>query len=81
MTLTCVKPIKKVVIKAHDFYAKSDAYPTNSNSIKVNDIEKLAPYNAEGNGEDLEFEFVEGASTINLVTNKRVYMWTITLYA
>ena len=74
MTLTSAKPIKKLVIKCHDFYAKSADHPTNSNKLSINGVEKLAPYNETGNGEDLEWEFTEPVSTIELVAMKRVYM-------
>lgn len=78
-TLELKEAISKIEIKCHDFYAKSDDHPTNSNSIAINGDEKLTPYNETGEGELLTWEFVEPVSSIALVANKRVYIWEITL--
>lgn len=79
MKLTLAKAVKKLEISCHDFYAKTDAYPTNSNKITVNGIEQLAPYNAEGNAENLVWEFTEPVTEINY-SSTRVYLWSMTFY-
>ncbi len=78
-TLELKEAISKIEIKCHDFYAKSDDHPTNSNAIAINGDEKLTPYNETGEGELLTWEFAEPVSSIALVANKRVYIWEITL--
>ena len=48
-------------ITCHDWYAQSDTYPTNSNTVAVNDSTPvLAPYNQNGTPE-----------VMNLVVHKR----------
>lgn len=73
--------IAKVEIVCHDFYAKSDDHPTNSNTIAVNGCEPvLAPYNADGALEKLVFELTATSNVITIDTNKRVYISQILVY-
>lgn len=78
MTINLKKAVKTISIKNHDFYAKSEAYPTNSNKLIVNGVEKLAAYNEAGDGENIVWEFDEAVTTISIETT-RVYIWEITL--
>ena len=72
--------LSKVVINCHDFYKVSDQYPTNSNKIAINGGEAvLAPYNATGAGEDMEFT-LDGASTLSIVATNRIVIFSITVY-
>ena len=73
------KKVAKVEIKCHDWYTKSDAYPTNSNTVSVNgSAEVLAPYNTEGTPEVMTFT-VDNASVITIVTNDRVFIFDIVI--
>ena len=80
MTITCTEPVKSISFVCHDFYKPSEQYPTNSNKIIINGVEKLAPYNTDAVGEDLEFVFDEPTDTINFEAN-RVYIWSLTIIA
>lgn len=72
--------LSKVVINCHDFYAKSDSHPTNTNTITVNDgTATLAPYNATGAGENMEFT-LDGESTLSIVATNRIVIFSITVY-
>jgi len=72
--------LSKVIINCHDFYKVSSQFPTNSNTISVNNSEAtLAPYNATGAGEDMEFT-LDGASTLSIVANTRIVIFSITVY-
>ena len=78
LTLTFDGLVNKVVIKAHDWNKKTDAYPTNSNKVAVNDGEGVfAPYNETGTGEDMTFNLAVASDTIKIETQKRVFIWTI----
>lgn len=79
MTITCEKPITKLTIDCHDFYAKSDAYPTNSNKITINGVEQLTPYNVTGEKDTLTWEFAEAVETIEF-SAARVYIWSMGFY-
>ena len=64
----------------HDWYTSSAEFPTNTNKVSVNgSAEQLAPYNTTGTGEKLTFTF-SATDTITIVSNDRVFVWTITLY-
>jgi len=70
--------VVKVEVTCHDFYKKSADYPTNSNYVKVNDLEaQLAPYTEDGTFGDLTFELAAGSKSITIETQKRVYIKAI----
>ena len=70
----------KVEILCHDFYKKSSSYPTNSNTVAVNDSEAvLAPYNTSATFGTLEFELAEASKTITIDINKRIFIKEIKL--
>ena len=72
--------VSKVEISCHDFYKKDADHATNSNSVKVNDLEaQLAPYNEEGTFGTLTFELAAGTKEITITTQKRVYILEIKL--
>ena len=80
ITFTLDVDVTKVEIKCHDFYKKSADYPTNSNSVKVNDLdEQLATYNEEATFGTLTFELAAGSKSITITTQKRVYIQEIKL--
>ncbi len=80
ITFTLDIDVTKVEIKCHDFYKKDADHPTNSNSVKVNDLtEQLAPYNEEGTFEYLTFELAAGSKSITITTQKRAYIQEIKL--
>ena len=67
MTLTFAKKVVKVEITCHDWYTKSDSYPTNSNTIAVNGGEaKLAPYTTDATMGVLSFD-IAAANTVSIV--------------
>ena len=61
--------VSKVEIVCHDWYAKSDKYPTNTNTVSVNGSDAvLAPYNETGACDTLTFAIAESnVVTIDLV--------------
>lgn len=78
LTLVFDGLVNKVVIKAHDWYKKTDSSPTNSNKIAVNDgTPVLAPYNETGTGEEMVFNLAAASDTIKIETQKRAFIWTI----
>ena len=80
ITFTLDIDVTKVEIKCHDFYKKDADHPTNSNSVKVNDLtEQLAPYNEEATFDTLTFELAAGSKSITITTQKRVYIQEIKL--
>ena len=80
ITFTLDVDVTKVEIKCHDFYKKDADHPTNSNSVKVNDLtEQLAPYNEEATFGTLTFELAAGSKSITITTQKRVYIQEIKL--
>ena len=80
ITFTLDVDVTKVEIKCHDFYKKDADHPTNSNSVKVNDLtEQLAPYNEEATFDTLTFELAAGSKSITITTQKRVYIQEIKL--
>lgn len=71
----------KVEISCHDWHAKSDAYPTNSNEVGVNDCDLvLAPYNTDATPETLTFDLTSATNVITITSNKRVFVFSITVY-
>lgn len=80
ITFTLDIDVTKVEIKCHDFYKKDADHPTNSNSVKVNDLtEQLAPYNEEATFGTLTFELAAGSKSITITTQKRVFIQEIKL--
>ena len=72
--------IAKVEIIAHDFYAKSDSYPTNQNKVKVNNAtEVLLPYNETGDGELVTFTGNFG-NDITITVANRGYIFDLKVY-
>ena len=71
IVLTYAEGVKvtKVDVVCHDWYAKSEKYPTNSNTVSVNGSEAvLAPYNETGACDTLSFNVSEtNVVTIDLV--------------
>ncbi len=76
VNFTTVEKFTQCKVVTHDFYALSDTYPTNSNSLAINGDSKLSPYNAEGQGEEVVYTF-EGTDNFTFTSNKRVYIWSI----
>ncbi len=67
--------VTKVEIYCHDWYKKSDAYPTNSNYVSVNGSDKvLAPYNETGACEVLTFDLTDGSNKVTIDTDKRIFI-------
>lgn len=72
--------INKVVIACHDWYKKSDEYPTNTNNVSVNSgATQLAPYNTNGDFEELTFE-ITATNEITIESNLRIFVQSITFY-
>ena len=76
INLTTTENFTQCKVVCHDFYALSDTYPTNSNKLDINGIEKLSPYNAEGTGEELVWTF-DANNSFTFTSSKRVYLWSI----
>ena len=76
VNFTTTEKFTQCKVITHDFYALSDTYPTNSNSLAVNEDSKLSPYNAEGKGEEVVYTFEE-TDSFTFTSNKRVYIWSI----
>ena len=75
ITFTLDAKASKVEIKCHDWYKKSDAYPTNSNNVAVNgSADQLAPYNEEGTFEYLTFELAEASKTVTIDAKNRIFI-------
>ena len=73
------KKVVKIEIKCHDWYTKSDSYPTNSNTVSVNGSDEvLAPYNEAGTPDVLTFT-VDNASSVTIVANDRVFIFEIVI--
>ena len=69
----------KVEIVCHDFYAKSDSFPNNSNKISVNgSTPTLVPYTTDATGETMTFE-IAAADTITIDVDLRMLVWSITV--
>ncbi len=83
IVLTYAEGVKvtKVEIYCHDWYAKTDKYPTNSNTVSVNGSEgQLAPYNETGAVGMLTFELAEASNVLTIDSNKRVFISKIVVY-
>lgn len=83
LTLTFADGIKvtKVEITCHDWYTQSDTYPTNSNTVAVNDSTPvLAPYNQNGTPEVMTFTLEEATNIVKIVSAKRIFVFSITVY-
>lgn len=66
LVLTFDKKVAKVEILCHDWYAKSDSYPTNKNQITINGgAAQLAPYNETGASEMMTFNLDGSSNTID----------------
>ena len=75
ITFTLDAKASKVEIKCHDWYKKSEAYPTNSNNVAVNgSTDQLAPYNEEGTFEYLTFELAEASKTVTIDAKNRIFI-------
>ena len=67
----------KVEIYCHDFYKKSDSYPTNSNTVSVNgSATQLAPYNTSATYGTLTFD-LEDTDEITIDIEKRIFVKNI----
>ena len=76
--LTLDGDANKVEILCHDFYKKSDTYPTNSNTVSVNgSATQLAPYNENVDFDTLTFELAEASNEITINIEKRVFIKNI----
>lgn len=67
LELTFGKKVAKVEIFCHDWYAKSDNYPTNTNAVSVNgSATQLAPYNETGAMGSLTFNLGTASETVSI---------------
>ncbi len=83
IVLTYAEGVKvtKVEIYCHDWYTKTEQYPTNSNTVSVNGSEgQLAPYNETGAVGMLTFELAEASNVLTIDSNKRVFISKIVVY-
>ncbi len=85
LVLTLSKSVSKVTVNIHDYYAKSESYPTGSNQIVVNGTEKQCPYNETGSAENLSFD-ISASSTITIESKNvtegksgRFYVFSLSL--
>ena len=66
LVMTFSKKVAKVEVVCHDWYKKSDEYPTNTISVAINgSTPQLAPYNTEGTGESLTFNLDGTSNTVD----------------
>ena len=88
LKFTVTSDVKKVILNCHSFYASSEQYPTNTtNAVKVNGGDAVAlPYNATGDGENLEFTItaskeitIETCHPTDATKFGRAYIYSITL--
>lgn len=80
MTFDVTASIVKVDLLCHDWYTKSEQYPTNSNTVSVNGSEAvLAPYNESGTFEVLSFD-LSGTNTVTITSVKRIFLKEIVVY-
>ncbi|MBE6958700.1 MAG: hypothetical protein E7447_06085 [Ruminococcaceae bacterium] len=69
IVMTFAKKVTKIEITCHDWYTKSDKYPTNHNFVSVNGSEEvLAPYTEDATLGVLTFEF-DATETVTITTN------------
>ena len=68
MELTFDKKVAKVEITCHDWYTKSDNYPTNSNTVAVNgSAAQLAPYTTDATMGVLTFDLATASENVSIV--------------
>ena len=79
--------IAKAVVSCHDWYAASDSYPTNSNSLVVNGESQLAPYTTTSTPGELTYEFETASDVLTISTNYvdtskggRVFLFSLAIY-
>ena len=66
LVLTFAKKVAKVEILCHDWYAKSEKFPTNSNQVAINGgSAQLAPYNETGAAETMTFNLDGSSNTVD----------------
>lgn len=83
LTLTFADGMKvtKIEINCHDWVTASDKYPTNSNTVAVNDCTPvLAPHNENGTPEVMTFTLAEATNIVKIVSAKRIFVFSITVY-
>lgn len=67
LEMTFSKKVAKVEIVCHDWYAKSEKYPTNSNTVSVNGSEaQLAPYTTDGTVGTLTFNLASASEKVSI---------------
>ena len=70
LVLTFNKKVAKVEIVCHDWYTKSDSYPTNSNKVAVNGGEaQFAPYSTDATPGSLIFNLDGSSETVTIDTS------------
>ncbi len=70
VTLTFDKNVSKIEIVCHDWYAKSDKFPENTNQLSVNGSEaKFATYNETGEGQPVVFELTPANEVVITTSN------------
>jgi len=86
ITLTLSKSISHVVINCFDYYVKTEAYPTASNSVVVNGVSQTCPYAETATPADLTFDLATASSTltiasanVNAAKGGRFHMFSIKL--
>ena len=86
ITLTLSKSISHVVINCFDYYVKTAAYPTASNSVVVNGVSQTCPYAETATPADLTFDLATASSTltiasanVNAAKGGRFHMFSIKL--
>lgn len=89
LSFTVNENVSRIVLGCHSFYGVSDSYPTNTtNFVKVNDMTPVvAPYNATGASEDVEFNLSPATNSITITSCNedgtgagRIILYTISLY-
>lgn len=72
--------ITKVDVYCHDWFAKSDSYPTNSNKISVNNSEAvLLPYTTDSTVDVVSFT-IEETNKVQIDVSLRGYISKIVVY-
>lgn len=86
ITLTLSKSISHVVINCFDYYVKTEAFPTASNSVVVNGVSQTCPYAETATPADLTFDLATASSTltiasanVNAAKGGRFHMFSIKL--
>jgi hypothetical protein len=87
LNFTAGTNIAKVVISCHDWYTVTEAYPTNTNNLVVNEEVQLAPYTAEPTPGELTYEFEAATDVLAISTSStdpakfgRVFLFSIAVY-